>query len=296
MTKRVLVTGATGLIGAMAVRTLAARGYHVIAACCSGTVDGAALVIHADLLNDQDMDRLVKDANASHLVHLAWHGGADRWNSPVNLEWARATARLVREFDNNGGQRVVCAGSCAEYDWSEPVLSEDTALNPRTLYGQAKAKTGELLCGEAKDTGLSLAWARIFFCYGPGEPKGRLLGDLLNGLAQGQVVPCTDGQQERDFLHTADIASALVSVLESDLQGPVNIGSGQATPVAEIIRIAAKKMGRPELIKLGAIPRGADDPAQLVADVSVLESTGFRPDFTLETGIQDCIDRLEMTP
>lgn len=293
MTRRVLLTGATGLIGRPTVTALNDLGFEVIAFSRSGNVKGAHQTIVADILDPVSRRRAVKNANASHLIHLAWYDTPKtRWSAPENLDWAAATLGLVREFADNGGKRAVCVGSCAEYDWSQEVLSEATPLKPASLYGKAKAATGTLLSGAANDLGISLAWARIFFCYGPGEPKGRLLGDLLTGLSKGQVVPCTDGLQERDFLHTGDIARALVAVLSSDLQGPVNIASGDATPVRRLIEETAKQMGRSELVEFGAIKRPADDPKRIVADVSKLSAIGFRPRFNIVDGVADCIEKL----
>ena len=186
---RVLLTGATGLIGRAAARALARDGYEVIALCRRGRVEEARRTISCDLLVPEQVSTAIREANASHLLHLAWHDGPkDRWVSSANLDWMAATLHLIREFSGMGGERVICAGSCAEYDWSKSELTETTPLRPRTLYGAAKAGTGVALCAAQEALGLSLAWARIFFVYGPGEPPGRLLGDLVANLKAGKPV------------------------------------------------------------------------------------------------------------
>jgi nucleoside-diphosphate-sugar epimerase len=236
MSHRVLVTGADGLIGRQVVPLLGALGHHVIALDYRGATASAHESIQCDLLNPDSRKGAVQQARASHLLHLAWHDSPkERWSSPINRQWSEATLELLRDFGASGGHRAVCVGSCAEYDWSQAVLSEQTPLKPRSLYGEAKANAYRSCHAEASALGVSLAWARIFFCYGPGEPQGRLLGDLLMGLSQGKPVACTDGEQERDFLYTRDVAKALVETLFSTLEGPVNVGSGKATPVRELI-------------------------------------------------------------
>ncbi|MBS0564834.1 MAG: NAD(P)-dependent oxidoreductase [Proteobacteria bacterium] len=292
MSARLLLTGATGLIGTHAAEALALAGYDVVTVGRSAPA-GPHPHLRADLLDAAERRAAVRAAGATHLLHLAWQGEGDRWNGAANLDWAAATIALVREFAEAGGSRAVCVGSCAEYDWAEPLLSETSPLRPRTLYGQAKAATGTLLTGAAPVLGLSLAWARIFFCYGPGEPRGRLLGDLVHGLRQGERVACTDGRQERDFLHTADVGRALAAVLRSALQGAVNIGGGRATPVRQLIETAAGLIGRPDLIDLGARPRPPGDPDRLVADTARLSATGFAPRFDLRSGLADAITRTE---
>lgn len=284
MTGTVLLTGATGLIGRHCAAPLRAAGFEVLNASRSGK-GGIAL----DLLDGPAMRAAIAQHKPGHLIHLAWHDGPNRYHDPANLDWAKATLDLMRAFRDAGGTRAVCVGSCAEYDWSAgPVFDEAAPLAPASLYGAAKVATAKAI---ANLDGLpSHAWARVFFCYGPFEPKGRLLGDLISGLRAGAPVDCTDGQQARDFLHVADIAEALVAILQNNLTGPVNIGAGQATAVKTLIGEVAAQMNRPDLIRLGARPRPADDPAEITADVTRLrKATGWTPRLDLATGIRDVL-------
>ncbi len=292
MTGRVLLTGATGLIGRHAVGPLAARGYEVLALSRSGR-DGIAV----DLLEPAAMRRTVAGARADTLLHLAWADGPDRWTTPANLDWVAATLTLLRAFAEAGGRRAVLVGSCAEYDWGQSVLSEAAPLNPATLYGAAKARLGQLTLAAGPSLGLGLAWARPFFTYGPGEPRGRLFGDLIRGLSAGQPVDCTDGVQRRDFLHVDDLAEALAALLASPVTGAVNIGSGLAVPVGDMIATLARQMGRLDLIRLGARPRPVGDPACLQADVTRLRNAvGFTPRHDMESGIAALLRAEGITP
>lgn len=277
---RVLVTGATGLIGRHLAGPLARRGYDVV------TLSRSGAGLTGDLLADPE--GVAERAGATHLIHLAWHDAPTaRMTAPENLVWAVATLRLLRAFAATGGKRAVMVGSCAEYDWTGAGrLSEDTPLRPATPYGAAKAGAGLAALGSAGSLGLSLVWARPFFIYGPGEPKGRLFGDILKGLAAGEPVACTDGLQKRDFLHAADVAGALAHLLASAIEGPVNIGSGKAVEVRQLIGALARAMGREDLIRLGARARPADDPPLIEADITRLASTGFRPEYDMAGGIR----------
>lgn len=283
----VLLTGASGLIGRQCVPALLAAGYRVTVLSRSGAAPDGAKALQADLLDHAATEAAVAEAKATHLLHLAWHAGArDRWTSPANLDWVSATFALVQAFAASGGTRAVGVGSCAEYDWSAVALREDTPLRPATLYGAAKAAAGLALTKAAPALNLSFAWARPFFCFGPGEPPGRLFGDLVNGLKADEPVDCTDGEQRRDFLHTADIAAALTALLSSNVQGPINVASGTAISVRDLIMEAANQLGRPDLIRLGAIQRPATDPPLLAADTTRLnEEVGFKPRYTLQTGV-----------
>jgi len=236
MESTVLLTGATGLIGRQTIAPLQKLGFKVLAGSRSGEDVGGAEGVALDILDPAQ-------PRHDHPV--------DRWTSPANLDWAAATLRLVRDFSEAGGKRVVAAGTCAEYEWGDAILTEASPLKQNSLYGAAKATTGMSLKAAAATLGVSLAWARIFFCYGPGEPKGRLLGDLIKGIAVGETVDCTDGLQERDFLHTGDIGRALAAILASDVEGAINVASGEATPVKDLIGAVAGQMGHPLLLTSG---------------------------------------------
>ncbi|MCB2130524.1 MAG: NAD(P)-dependent oxidoreductase [Rhodobacteraceae bacterium] len=281
---RVLLTGATGLIGRQASVALGALGYEVVSLSRGG--EG----LTGDLLVDPQ--GIAERAGADNLLHLAWHDGPERWSSLANLDWINASLTLLRAFARSGGKRAVMVGSCAEYDWSgDGPLRENTALRPATLYGAAKAATGIAAMAAARELGLSLAWARPFFCYGPGEPVGRLFGDIITGLRAGNAVDCTDGLQKRDFLHTADLADALASVLRSDIEGPVNIGSGKAVAVRTLVDELAQALGRPDLINYGARQRPANDPEVIVADVARLrDEVGFSPRFGIREGVGNVLE------
>ncbi|MGL4280640.1 MAG: NAD-dependent epimerase/dehydratase family protein, partial [Albidovulum sp.] len=283
------VTGATGLIGRHLAGPLSQRGFEMV------TLGRSSGVLTGDLLADPE--GVAKRAGATHLIHLAWHDAPTaRMTAPENLDWAVASLRLLRAFAAEGGRRAVMVGSCAEYDWTGAGrLAEDTPLKPASPYGAAKAATGIAALGLAPSFGVSLVWARPFFLYGPGEPKGRLFGDILKGLAAGETVDCTDGLQRRDFLHAADVAGALAHLLASDLEGPVNIGSGKAVEVREMIGTLARALGRENLIRLGARPRPADDPPLIEADATRLASTGFRPEYSIESGIRAVLAAEGMT-
>src|SRR6266849_3237907 len=136
---RVLVTGASGFVGRQAVPLLVARGHEVIAV---GRPDAETAppkgvrFVTCDLLREGSAAELIDTHRPSHLLHLAWNVTPGRfWTDPDNLDWVSTSLRLFRAFAEQGGERFVGIGSCAEYDWSHDFLSEnETPLRPQTLY------------------------------------------------------------------------------------------------------------------------------------------------------------------
>ena len=290
---RYLVTGANGFLGRHTVAALADAGHHVTALSRAGTpVPGAAEAVACDLLDREATAAILEATRPDRLIHLAWYADPrERWHTLANLDWLEATLALARAFAAAGGTRMVMGGSSAEYDWSgEAKLSETTSpLHPASLYGACKLAAGVALGAAAAKLGLRFAQARIFFCYGPGEPGGRLVQDLVAGFSERKRVACTDGLQQRDFLHAADIGRALAVLAASDVEGPINVASGEPVAVRDIVLALADLLDARECADLGAISRAADDPSCIYADVSRLRALGFTPRFDLASGLRDTV-------
>jgi nucleoside-diphosphate-sugar epimerase len=247
----------------------------------------------ADLTNPGEIAALMEGVRPSHLLALAWPMGPDTRYSAENYRWLQHSLELLFAFAQAGGKRAVFGSSCAEYDWTgdEKLHETRSLLRPACDYGAAKSALFAAYGPMAARLGFSAAWARIFFLYGPRENRTRLAGDVIASLFEGREVPCSEGMQQRDFMHVGDAGRALAMLLDSDVTGPVNIGSGRAIPVAGLIREAARQIGRPELIRFGARPSRADDAPIVEADNTRLRSeVGFAPHFNLETGLADTID------
>lgn len=289
---RVLLTGATGFVGRNALAPLRERGFEVHAVSRSPGPDAADAWHRADLLEPGEAERVLAEVRPSHLLHLAWFAvHREYWRSTENLRWVEASLRLLRGFRESGGERAVLAGTCAEYDWSHGRCVEgETPLRPRGLYGVAKDALRRVVEAYAAETGLSAAWGRIFFLYGPHEHRERLVASTALALLRGDPAEATDGRQARDFLHVEDAASALAALLDSFVEGAVNVGSGEARAVRELVAALGQTAGRPELVRLGARAAAPGEPSLLVADVRRLrEEVGWSPRRSLEQGLAETL-------
>src|SRR5687767_98953 len=269
--KRVVVTGASGCIGQHVIPRLTERGWDVVATSSRPRQDGGGVRWRcADLLTPDGADRLFADVGPTHLLHLAWYIAPGRWAlAPDNFAWVDASMRLLRSFAAAGGRRVVTAGSCLEYDWNRGRFSEDDASGRQhTTYGVCKHALQLLTTELAARSGLSSAWGRVFFLYGPHEHPDRLVSSVIRAILANQPARCSHGGQIRDYLFVQDVADAFVALLESDVAGPMNIASGHPITLREIVERAADLLGRRDLLQLGAIPAAATDTPLVVADMS----------------------------
>jgi nucleoside-diphosphate-sugar epimerase len=282
MRKRVLLTGVSGYIGRHVLPYLLEKGYDVYAVSRSADnpANGAVEFEAVDLLDETAVDRLLERHRPSHLLHLAWYVEHGKyWNAKENVDWLRASLRLAERFAECGGERIVTAGTCAEYDWTAaaPFTEYATRMVPASLYGAAKYSLFLTLSKLAPLSGLSFASGRVFFSFGPGEPAGRLVPSVIRKTLSGQIAATTHGEQVRDFLYVDDLARGFAELLDSAVEGPVNIASGRGVRLKEIAQAAATQAGGPELLRLGELPAAEGEPVEIVADISRLRyEVGFK--------------------
>ena len=294
MVKRVLLTGATGFVGRHAVQPLRERGFEVHALARTGPVEPAvdSVIWHeTDLLDPVVTEAIVGELGATHLLHFAWYAKHESyWRAPENLDWVAASLRLLRSFHASGGRRVVVAGTCAEYDWSGDCCSELTPLIPASLYGVSKNALRLIVEEYSRTIGLSAAWGRIFFTYGPGEQPARVVAAVARALVRGETVQCSSGTQSRDFLYVEDVAAAFVALLDGTATGPFDIGSGEGIFLRTLLERLEQLAGREQLVRFGEAP-DRDEPARIVADSGRLrDEFGWRPRFTLDQGLERTLE------
>lgn len=271
---------------------------HAVTSRPPGTAEPTARVagVHwhrCDLLDAPATGALIADLAPERLVHLAWYVEHGRfWTAPENATWARASMDLLRAFAAAGGRRAVFTGTCAEYDWSasRPLHEQDTPLVPATPYGQAKEALRHAATTFAVERGVDLAWARLFFLYGPDEPPARLVPSVIHALLAGEPAATTEGLQVRDFMHAEDAGAALAAVLHSAETGPINVASGVGVTLRRVIELIGEATGRSDLLRPGARPTAENDPARLVADTARLNQiVGFQPRIALREGIESTV-------
>lgn len=295
---RVLVTGGTGFIGRHAVEALLERGHEVTALVHRRSPFRPNPRLHCptvDLLGPRShVLRAVNEACAEALLMLAWeteHGKF--WTAPSNALWCSSSLALARGFLDAGGTRIVCAGTCVEYQAPDagPCVPDATPVRPIHPYAISKDCLHRMLRWMAAGEGASFAWGRIFLAYGPLEAPARLVPSVINAVLRGETAKCSSGRQKRDFMHAEDYGRAFALLTESDFDGALNVSSGQPRTIADVTTRLGELLGRSDLIELGALPDREGEPPNLWGEASCLyKATGFRPEYSLDERLRQTVE------
>jgi nucleoside-diphosphate-sugar epimerase len=292
---KVMVTGASGFLGRYVVANLVRSGFSVVAVGRETPQSMDAVeFIPFDLLQG-DPHGLVSAAGATHLIHLAWYTEHGKyWSSPLNSEWVQATANLAQAFCQTGGQHIIAAGTCAEYDWSEGYCVETTSpLKPNSVYGNAKDTTHRLLTGLSETYSVPCAWARIFFPFGAGENRERLVPALIDALRGVRSPFGVNGARSRDFLHAFDVAEGFKALLVARAHGAFNISSAQPVQVRELVEMLARQVHADPAPILQLPGSRVNEAMLLVGDNTRLRSLGWKPQLSLFEGLLRTIQEID---
>ena len=295
---RILVTGGAGFIGSHLVRNLVAGG-HEVALLVRPTTSlerlgdsvNSVRLVKADLAEPALAMASMAPWKPEACAHLAWYGDPRTYLvSRENLAELAASLTFLSHLLDAGCSRLLVTGTCAEYETSDEPLTEESPTRPGTLYAAAKLSL-KLLAGQlAAESGASLAWARIFHLYGPYEHQQRLVPAVIRTLLDGREFAATAGTQVRDYMHVADVASALAALIERGSYGTFNVCSGKPVTVHEVIGTIADIVGRADLVKFGAVATRPWDPPSLRGDnARLVAETGWRPARELGDGLEQTV-------
>ena len=295
----ILVTGATGFIGSQVVRDLLNRGHSVRASRLDVNDTGrVADVVDAidwvtvDLMGASHEELATLCDSVDACVHAAWYVEPGRYvHALENIEWVGMSMRMIEALADAGCRRAAFIGTCFEYDHRYGYLSESTPTAPWTLYGNAKLSTS-LMGGQlARDRGVAFSWVRLFYQYGPHEYSQRLVPYVIQSLLRGEEAEIGSGEEVRDFLHVADVGSAIADVVLSDCAGAVNVGSGQPLSVRDLVTEIARQLDAEDRVRFGARPDSPSNPPFICANnLRLLSEVGWSPRYTLEDGLSETIE------
>jgi len=309
--RTILVTGATGLVGAHLVAALLEMGADVAVLqrdhdrrselFRSGNIERVS-VTEGELESLADVERAIAESGASVLFHL----GAQTLvgvglNAPLLtfesnvrgtynvLEAARRQARTV--------ERVVVASSDKAYGQSDHPYVEDDPLRASSPYDVSKA-AGDLIARSYHATyGLRLGIVRCGNIYGGGDLNwSRIVPGTIRSFVRGEAPEIrSDGTYVRDYIYVADVVDAYLAVAQAldrpDVSGQAfNFASGAQVSVLEMVKNIAKLIGgqMPEPRVLNIAKNEIKE--QRLSTEKAKRVLGWEPRISLDDGLRSTIE------
>ncbi len=265
---RVLLTGATGFVGRQVLRCLRNAGIFVrpiIRFNKEKNLTESAGVEQCLLTPNLFQEDVSWWKNACEdidiVIHCAWYVEPGKYlYASQNIDCLIGSLNMAKGAVAAGVKKIVGVGTCFEYDLSQSILSIQTPLKPMTPYASSKAALFLSLSDWLATQNVGFSWCRLFYLYGEGEDRRRLVPYIRGQLEKGEVAELTSGIQIRDYLDVVDAGRLIAAVATGDHRGPVNICSGIPVTVKQLAEKIADEYGRRDLLQFGFREENMIDP------------------------------------
>jgi UDP-glucose 4-epimerase len=293
-----LVTGGSGFIGSHVVDQLLAAGAGEVVAfdaaprednLADALATGRVRLLEGDVTDLSSVGPAAEGAaGVFHLAVLPLGPCTDDPRRCLDVN-VGGTFTVVEAAAAAGARKIVFSSASSVYGDTNETMDESHPLNARTVYGASKIAGEYFVHALAGLRGLDYVILRYMNVYGPRQDGGLVINVLRRVRAGEAPTIMGDGSQSFDFVHVADVASANVRAMASDVSGAsYNVGGGNEVTVREIV-------GR--LIELS----GSDVEPEVHAEVDVpmtrrvgksdaaMDALEWKPQYDLDRGLADVI-------
>ena len=223
------------------------------------------------------------------LINLAWLGtrGPDRMDHEMQKMSYQYTMDAIRSYKDSSCKIVMTAGSQAEYGNINSVISEETSPEPNTEYGYYKLKLfndANLFCSK---NGIRFIEPRFFSLYGPGDYEQTMIVSIMKRMLDDAECDLTESVQMWDFLYIDDAVDGITRLIEKEYAaGIYNFASGDCRQLKDFIEEMKCILKSKSKLNYGAVPYPVTGMVSIMADISKLESTGWRAGTSFAAGIK----------
>lgn len=299
--KTILITGGAGFIGSATVRRFLEEGIGVVVyddfsyGRREFLPDDDRLEIVVGDINDTDrLAETLARVTPDYLCHLA----AIHFIPDCNADPPRAlqvntvgTESVLNAAAGTRIDKVLIASTAAVYPINDdPNAEEGTPAAPIDIYGLSKLFSEALAEKYVRETGGTAVAVRLFNAVGPRETNPHVIPHIFESAGRGDTIPLGNVEPKRDYIHTADMAEAMLAICRSGMSGfeTVNVGTGEEYSVAELVEMIGGIIGRKLTIEQKADRVRSVERMHLVADISRIGTlTGWRPKMSIADSLAD---------
>jgi UDP-glucose 4-epimerase len=307
--KKVLVTGGAGFIGSATIAALQNCGHEIYAIdnLSSGNRQFIDLpdthFFKIDLLDRLELAKVVGQISPDWIVHLAAIHFIPYCNqhpvaaAQVNIQGTMNVLDAAKNVRNL--EKVFFASTAAVYPIYDRAISETHPPAPTDMYGLSKL-AGEHLMNEFHlQTDIPTIVCRFFNAFGPNETNAHVIPEIQRQINAGcRTIRLGNLDPQRDFIHTADMASAIVKLLTAFDRGIdiFNLGRGIEYSVTEVVAAFEQVLGEKIIIEVDPARVRKVERMHLLADITKLKNfIDWEPKISLKQGISTLIERKLLT-
>lgn len=302
--RRVLITGATGFVGAYLVAHLieAYPDWQVIGTTRHDAPADARYVV-CDLCDAGAVAALIERTKPERIVHLAGQSNVPLSLTDPETTLANNILGTLHLLDacrmHAANARLLIVSSSEVYGPTPPVaqpLDEERPLRPINPYAVSKAAQEMLALQYAHSYGLDVVVARPFNHIGPGQTDrfvvsafARQVVEVERGARQAIAVGNLDAA--RDFTDVRDVVRAYGLLLAHGERGGIyNIGQGTAVVVGDLLAMVCRRAHVAITIERDPARMRPSEAPVMIADTARLrQATGWQPEIPLEQSLDEIV-------
>ncbi len=299
-----LITGGAGFIGSNLSRELLDRGHSV---ACLDDLSTGKLINIKELESNSKFEFFKHDLTKSFfpdkidaIFNLACPA------SPVHYQYnpirtlKMGTLAMYNVLGMATRLRIPILQASTSEIYGDPEIHPQTEdywgnvnpIGPRACYDEGK-RVAEALCMAYKQNhGIDIRIARIFNTYGPFmDPlDGRVVSNFIVQAIKGEKLTVFgDGSQTRSFCFVSDLVEGLISLMNSNINEPINLGNPQEFSMLELVNELSINLGRDLPIEFLDLPK--DDPKRRKPDIEKAKSKlNWYPKVNLQNGLSTTVD------
>lgn len=302
MIETILITGATGLIGAATAQKFIDAGYGVVGLDVNETpplTDANFRYVCTDVVLEK-MTLVLDELNPTAIIHCAAHPGGKSFEEPVRNVQVNLTGSIrLFEWAARNNRRVIFLSSSSVYgDQNDAPISEDATLRPGTIYAIGKVACEQFLNTFRLGSGLRSTTLRLFATYGAGHTPNLFQGIvniILTQIERGDKLIIKGSlARKRSLLYVDDAASMILLAYQNEkvIGKTLNLAHPEVFDISGIIDQACAVLGKTRedidiILENGTVA----DTFYNYADTSLMKNAlGMVPETNLADGIRKLID------
>lgn len=296
--KRIIITGATSMLGVALIEECVAHGIEVVALVRKDSLKTSRVpssllvnVVEADL---HELTGITYKKSCDVFYHFAWAATSkeardDPQSHLKNVQYTLDAVELARRV---GCKVFVGAGSQAEYGIYNGKLTPDTRVDPLSSYGIAKYAAEKLSRKLCDQYGMSHIWTRIFSVYGEHDSENTMIQYALRQFRAGKPAQFSAATQKWNYLYEADAGKIFYLLGEKNVpSGTYCVASEDTRPLKDFILEMQQVYGNDAQCIFA--PPSNEKMVSLDPDItSLVEAIGWRPQTSFAEGIRKIIENI----